>query len=182
MEHLRKLRLLDDDGKPLNARVEGVLSRLVPKFRKRFPTIQDEVEITEAFEEAARRIARREERSGPIDSLHGYAWVALRSVGVSRMRRSAMRVDRQTIEPRDGHDILSGVATSIGSPDEIERDVFLQEIMAQLTPDERTVIMCKKAGFTSEEIARRRECTVNAVDVLFTRLKKKIRRLIGVQE
>jgi hypothetical protein len=77
MEHLRKLRLLDETGKPLGTRVEGVLGRLLPRFQRQFPAFRDEVTLTEVFEEAGRRIATREQRSGPMEKLHGYAWVTL---------------------------------------------------------------------------------------------------------
>src|SRR6266542_702349 len=92
MEHLRKLRLLDENGKPLGTRVEGVLERLLPRFQRQFPTFRDEVTLTEVFEEAGRRIVTREERSGPIEKLHGYAWVTLRSVATSWMRRGSSRL------------------------------------------------------------------------------------------
>src|SRR6266542_2388528 len=75
MEHLQNLRLLDEHGKPLSARIEGVLTRLLPRFQRQFPALQDEVALTELLEEAGRRIANREERLGSIEKLHGYAWV-----------------------------------------------------------------------------------------------------------
>ena len=57
MEHLRKLRLLDESGKPLGTRVEGVLERLLPRFQRQFPTFRDEVTLTEVY---TYRMARRE--------------------------------------------------------------------------------------------------------------------------
>ena len=65
---------------------------ILPRFRRRFPAIQDEVEITEVFEEAVRRIQKRERQAGPIEKLRGYAWKALESIGVSFHRRSTMQV------------------------------------------------------------------------------------------
>lgn len=73
MESLRKLGLLDVDGKPVEDRLSKVLNALLPRFRRRFPAIQDDVEVTEVFEEAARRITKRERASGPIEKLGGYA-------------------------------------------------------------------------------------------------------------
>ena len=88
MESLRKFGLIDADGKPVDDRLTKVLNALLPRFRRRFPAIQDDVEITEIFEEAARRISKRERASGPIEKLGGYAWKALESIGVSLQRRS----------------------------------------------------------------------------------------------
>ena len=92
MESLRKLGLLDTDGKPVEDRLSKILNALLPRFRRRFPAIQDDVEVTEVFEEAARRITKRERASGPIEKLGGYAWKALESIGVSLQRRGSMQV------------------------------------------------------------------------------------------
>ena len=92
MESLRKFGLIDADGKPVDDRLTKVLNALLPRFRRRFPAIQDDVEITEIFEEAARRISKRERASGPIEKLGGYAWKALESIGVSLQRRGSMQV------------------------------------------------------------------------------------------
>ena len=75
MDHMRALGLLDSNGKPLGDRIERVLAGLLPKLRRRFPNLQDDVAITEVMEEAGRRIASREARGGPIERIHGYAWV-----------------------------------------------------------------------------------------------------------
>ena len=54
MESLRKLGLLDVDGKPVEDRLSKVLNALLPRFRRRFPAIQDDVEVTEVFDEIGR--------------------------------------------------------------------------------------------------------------------------------
>lgn len=180
MEHLQRLRLLDEYGKPLSARIDGVLAGLLHKFRRRFPSIQDEGDLTEVFEEAARRIDKREQRSGPIEKVHSYAWVTLRSIGLSWLRRGSSQLERLTVDSSQA--VLSSLRARAGSQEEIERDILLRELMVQLTADERVVFTLKKAGYSSEEIARRRGSSAGAVDVLFTRVKGKIRRLAGVQE
>jgi len=182
MEHLRKLRLLDESGKPLGTRVEGVLERLLPRFQRQFPTFRDEVTLTEVFEEAGRRIVTREERSGPIEKLHGYAWVTLRSVATSWLRRGSSRLSQRTLGADESQAALSTVATGSGTPEQIERDILLREVLAQMTADERLVCLWKTAGFSSEEIAHHRGSSAAAVDTLFSRTKQKIRRILGVQD
>src|SRR5262245_65682098 len=98
MESPRKLGLLDQHGKPLDERLLTVLSRLFPRFRRRFPALRDEAELTEVFEEAARRIAKKEQRSGPLESLWGYAWTALESVGVSWERKGETQVRFRSVD------------------------------------------------------------------------------------
>jgi DNA-directed RNA polymerase specialized sigma24 family protein len=182
MESLRKLGLLDTDGKPLEDRLSKVLNALLPRFRRRFPAIQDDVEVTEAFEEAARRITKRERASGPIEKLGGYAWKALESIGVSLQRRGSMQIRFNRVESRSGPDIVSQLRAWDGSVEEIERGILLRELEAQMTPEEAWIFDQKALGFSSDEIARLRGSSVNSVDKAMSRLKQKIHALIGVKE
>ena len=60
MENLQKFWLLGPDGKPLDERLRAVFDRLLPKLRGRFPAIQDETEIQNQDEEAARHFQQKE--------------------------------------------------------------------------------------------------------------------------
>jgi RNA polymerase sigma factor (sigma-70 family) len=181
MEQLRKLRVVDDEGNPLTARLDGVLSGLLVKFRRRFPSIRDEGELTDVFEEAARRIVKRERLSGPIEKVHSYAWVTLRSIGLSWLRRGSSQLEQRTVQSEASQSILSTLEARDGSPEQITQDILLRQFLAQLTPDETFVFLRKRSGFSSEEIGRQRGSSAGAVDVLFTRVKQKIRRMAGVQ-
>ena len=154
MESLRKFGLLDADGKPLDERLLKALNCLLPRFRRRFPAIQDEVEITEVFEEAVRRIQKRERQAGPIEKLRGYAWKALESIGVSVHRRSTMQIRVKRVESRTGPEIVSRLHALDGSVEQIERDILLREIESSLTPEEARIFRLKALGFSSEEIAK----------------------------
>jgi RNA polymerase sigma factor (sigma-70 family) len=182
MESLRKYGLLDEHGKPLDERLLKALSDLLPRFRRRFPAIQDEVEIVEVFEEAARRIEKRERQAGPIEKLRGYAWKALQSIGVSAHRRSTMQVRLKRVESRTGPELVSRVEASDGSVEQIEREILLSEIEASLTPEEARIFHLKSLGFSSEEIAKLRGSSVNSVDKVMSRLKQKFRALTPAKE
>lgn len=182
MENLRKLGLLDQQGKPLDERLLTVLGRLLPWFRRRFPALRDETEVTEAFEEAARRIAKREQRSGQIEKLGGYAKKVLESVGVSAERRSEMQVRFKIVESRTGPEIVSQLRAWDGSAEQIEQDILLRELEAFMTPEEMWIFQQKALGFSSEDIAKARGTSVNSVDKVMSRLKHKIRVLAGVKE
>jgi RNA polymerase sigma factor (sigma-70 family) len=182
MEHLRTFRLLDERGNPLSGRIETVLTRLLPRLQRQFPALQDEVALTEVLEEAGRRIANREQRAGPIEKLHGYAWVTLRSVATSWMRRGSSRLVGKTLAHDESRAALSVVPAESGTPKQIERDILLREALAQLTPEERFVCLWKKEGYSSQEIARHCRSSVAAVDTLFSRTKQKMRRLLSVQD
>lgn len=181
MESLRKLGLLDTDGKPVEDRLSKTLNALLPRFRRRFPALQDEVELTEVFEEAARRITKRERASGPIEKLGGYAWKALQSVGVSTQRRGSMQVRVNRVESRTGPDIVSQLRAWDGSVEEIERGILLRELEAHMTPEEAWIFHQKALGYSSEEIATHRGSSVNSVDKVMSRLKQKIHVLTGVK-
>ena len=181
MEQLRRLALLDEDGKPVDDHIEATLCRLVPKFRNQFPTIQDDV-ADELVGEAARKMARRERECGPLEKPYGFAWKVLKNLGISRLRGPSIELHRTRAETREGPDLVSRLRALEHSADQIELDIFLDEVMKHLTIPERLVYMRKRAGYTSEEIAKERGSSVGSVDVVFTRIKQKIRRLAGVSE
>jgi RNA polymerase sigma factor (sigma-70 family) len=182
MEHLPRHRLLDRSGHPISEHIEGVLAHLVPRCQRQFPALRDDFALTEVLEEAGRRIARREQRSGPIEKLHGYAWVTLRSVATSWMRRGSSRLGQKTQSLDEERAAIIAAPAQSSTPEQIEREVLLREVLTQLTPDERLVCASKLAGFTSEEIAQHRGSSIGAVDTLFSRARQKIRKVLGVQD
>jgi DNA-directed RNA polymerase specialized sigma24 family protein len=64
----------------------------------------------------------------------------------------------------------------------MEQRILLRELEAMMTPDERWIFEQKAFGYSSEEIARAKGCSVNAVDQVMSRLRRKIRALAGVKE
>ena len=179
MEHLRTIGLLDSNGQPLNPRIERLLIQLLPRLRREFPSLQDEVGLTDIMEEAARRIRRREER-GPIDRLHGYAWVTVRSIAMSRMRLGSSRLIQRTISPEAAEARLAVAPSRAGTAEDIERRLLLRELLATLSSEERLVCLWKQAGFSSQEIAAHRGRSVEAVDTMFSRAKQKLRATLGI--
>ena len=180
LEYVARLGLLDANGEPFSSHIERVLRELAPRLLRQFPALNDEAVLADVLEEAGRRIAEHERRAGPIEKLHGYAWVAIRSVATSRMRRGSMRMERATLRSEDTHAVLSSMPSDVGTADEIERAVLLDEILARLSPEERAVCMWKKAGFSSKEMARALRSSPAAVDTLFHRVKDKIQLALGV--
>jgi RNA polymerase sigma factor (sigma-70 family) len=178
VDHPATPDFLDDTGRPLAAHIQGVLRDLAPRLRRRFPALNDPAVITDVLEEAGRRIADHESRSGPIEKLHGYAWVTVRSVAMSKLRGSAMRVVRATLDSDAAQSALARVASDIGNPEDIERAILLDEILARLPPDERMVCVWKKAGFTSKDIGERLGLSASAVDTLFYRIRTKVQKML----
>lgn len=180
MEYLVHLGLLDANGKPFSSHVDGVLHELAPRLLRQFPALKDDAVLADVLEEAGRRIAEHERRAGPIERLHGYAWVTIRSVATSRMRRGSMRMERATLQGEETETVLSEIPSDVGTADDIERSILLDEVLSRLSDQERTLLMWKKAGFSSKEIARGLGTSVTAVDQLFHRVKDKIQHAFGV--
>ena len=181
MEHLRTIGLLDSDGQPFDPRIERVLIQLLPRLRREFPSLQDEVGLAEIMEEAGRRIRHREQR-GPIERLHGYAWVTVRSVATSRMRLGSSKLHQKTLDSEAGNARLLATPSSRGTAIEIEQAVLLRELLQTLSREERMICLWKKAGFSSQEIALHQRRTVVAVDTIFSRAKQKIRTALEVDD
>jgi DNA-directed RNA polymerase specialized sigma24 family protein len=181
MEHLRTIGLLDSDGQPFHPRIERVLIQLLPRLRREFPSLQDEVGLAEIMEEAGRRIRHRERR-GPIERLHGYAWVTVRSIATSRMRLGSSKLHQKTLDSDAGNARLLATPTSRGTAAEVEQAVLLRELLQTLSREERMICLWKKAGFSSQEIALHQRRTVVAIDTIFSRAKQKIRKALGVDD
>jgi RNA polymerase sigma factor (sigma-70 family) len=179
MDQPPKLRILDERGHPFDPRIEQALLRLVPKFRRHYPACRDEFSVVEVLEEAGRKIDHREKQSGQIEHLHGYAWVTLRTVAATRLRRGDGQLERRTFGAEDGAAAIDATPSRTGTPEEVERTILLRELLAQLSPEERVVCMWKKAGYTSQEIAKRRGTGPGAVDTMLSRIRQKVRDLMA---
>jgi len=175
MESVGKETLLDEDGSPLDPRIQVALHDLLPRFRNRFLTLHDEVLVTDILEEAGRRITDCEAASGPVNNLVAYAWTTVVNVARSRLRHLSMQLERATLGSEASQTVLAALQSREGTPEQIEADILLQELLATLTPQERAVCMRKQSGCSSREIARELGTSVANVDMLFYRIKRKCR-------
>jgi RNA polymerase sigma factor (sigma-70 family) len=173
----RRLRLIDEHGALVDPRVEGALLQMKGKLRRRFPACRDELTAAEVFEEAARRLTRRERRAGRIDNIHAYAWVTLRSVMSSRLRAGAARLDERTIRSQSADRLLASRLATRHTAREVEHRVLLGELLAALSRDERRVCAMKAEGFSAGEIATAMGRSPGSIDTLYSRAKARARRL-----
>lgn len=179
MESFANFGLLDENGKPFGSHIESVLRDLAPRLQRQFAVLKDEVVLIEILEEAGRRITDHERKSGPIERLHGYAWVTVRSVATSRLRGGAIRLEHATLRSDESGAVLAGLPSTFGTADATERAILLGEILEQLSREERMVCIWKKAGFSSGEIGARLNISATAVDSLFHRVKAKVKANLG---
>ena len=175
MESSTKVPLLDQYGKPFPDDIQRVLDELVPRLRRKFPIIRDEVVLVEILEQAGRQIVDHLQEEGPIERLYGFAWVTLRNVAISRLRRSPHLLKESRVRSVDA---LARLSASQSGPAEIEYEILLREVLSRLSPRERFIAIRKKAGFSSQEIGEHIGMSVSAVDTTFWRIRRKVQKLL----
>jgi DNA-directed RNA polymerase specialized sigma24 family protein len=106
MESFAKDTLLDTDGRPLDPRIQAALRELVPRFRRRFVTLRDDLLVTEIFEEAGRRIAQHNATFDAAENPGAYAYRILCSVALWRRRHSSMRLERAIVRSDAGQSLI----------------------------------------------------------------------------
>jgi RNA polymerase sigma factor (sigma-70 family) len=169
---------LDDDGSPLDARIQAVLRDLRLRFRSRLQRVDDDLFVTEVFEEAGQRVSAHEAEHGSVDNLEAFAWTTVLNVARSRLGRSAMRMVGATLDPEASDAVLRTLRASDGSREQIETDILVQQILARLSPEERDLYYWKAWGHSTREIARRCGKSEGHVNTLVYRMRLKIRDLL----
>lgn len=166
--------LLDEYGQPLNERLQGALATLAPRLQRQFPTLNDDCAVTEVLEEAGRRIAAREERQGPLDQLHSYAWVVVKRMAALRLRHDEWAVASATLGSDESTTALDGLPSSVGTTEQVEAKIFFQQLYAHLTPEERHLVKSRQGGLSMEEIARLRGTSILTASSTWRRVKRKL--------
>ena len=183
MECRRSLtfRILDAHGHPLPPRLEDALASLAPKLVRQFPRLRDDPSLVDLLEEAGRKIQQREYQRGPVERLHAYAWVTVRSLALSRLRHGSARLARCTLPSREGQIALQSAAATVGSPEALERRVLFRQVLKSLSAEERLICAWKRAGYSSREIAARRGTTAAAVDKMLSRARERVRGQLSLK-
>ena len=176
MEFPTRTHFLDQAGNPLPDRIQSALDELLPRLRRKFRVIRDEVVLTEIMEQAGQKLLNREARGGRIDQLYGFAWVTVYRVAISRLRRSPYLLEQPTTDSTKR--ALSRLTSERSSPAAIERGVLASQVLDRLSQRERMIAIWKRSGFSSREIAEKLEMSVPAVDTTFCRLRQKVQKLL----
>jgi len=140
--------------------------------------IRDEVVLVEILEQAGQQIVDREERDGRVERLYGFAWITVRNVAISRLRRSPHLLELAALGSAEGAAALSRLTSEQSSPASIEHEVLLSEVLERLSSRERMIAIWKKSGFSSREIADSLGMSVSSVDTTFCRIRQKVQKLL----
>ncbi len=173
------LMLTDENGNPLSGRITSSLDRVLPRFRRRFPRLNDEAVIADLLEETGRRIHRHEDRHGPVKKLHGFAWTILHNIAISYLRRADGSIERNTDNSLKAANQLAQFPARLGNPEDVEQRVFYREVLEQLSQEERSILIRKQAGYSSKEIAAAMHLSASRVDQIVFRTRQKLKRLLG---
>jgi len=94
--------------------------------------IRDEVVFTEILEQAGQQILRHESIHGPVERLHGLAWVVVRNVTVSRLRRGPHLLEIPMAGSPESEAALARLTAEHGS-EKIEASILLREALKQIS-------------------------------------------------
>ena len=133
--HTHFVLLLDEFGQPLSTRLQDVLLPLAARLRRQFPSLNDDCTLTEVLEESGRRIAAREERKGPLDNLHAYAWVVVRRIAALRLRHDQWAVASATLTGPESESALRRIPAGFATSEQIYNDILCKELLANLFPE-----------------------------------------------
>ena len=172
--HADAVLLLDEYGQPLSTRLQGVLLPLTARLQRQFPALNDDCTLTEVLEESGRRIAAREERKGPLDNLHAYAWVVVRRMATLRLRHDQWAVASATLTSADSEMALRGMPAGFATSEQIFNHMLCKELLARLNPIEQHIVKGKHAGQSDDEIARGCGTSRRTIFNAWRRLKRKM--------
>jgi DNA-directed RNA polymerase specialized sigma24 family protein len=182
MERQQIPHLLDERGQPLSPRFERLLRSQIPKLCQQFPALRnDALLLTQVLEEGGRRLKRWEQQSGRRldEQSHRFVETIVVNIGKSWVLRDTNRLRRESIGAEDGEAILSTLpATQWGTVKQIEDAVRLREVHDNLTEDQWLVCGLKDAGYSAIEIGEIRGGSAAAANMVFSRAKRKLRRLL----
>ena len=130
--------------------------------------------------ESGRRIAAREERKGPLDNLHAYAWVVVRRMAALRLRHDQWAVASGALTSAQSERALRGMPTGFGTSEQIYDDILYKELLAHLNPMERQIAKGKNAGQSDDEIARGCGTSRRTIFNAWRRLKRKMLKAQGI--
>ena len=182
MERQQIPHLLDERGQPFDPQLERLLRNCIRKLCRQFRGLRnDELLLTLILEEGGRRLAAWEHRTGRRldDRCHRFVWNVVLNVGRSRMVLDANRMQREMIGAEAGEVVLSTLPATWGTARQMENAVRLRQVHDNLTEDQWSVMKAKIAGYSAVQIGEKRGCSPDAVNMVFSRAKRKLARLLN---
>ncbi|MEQ1870903.1 MAG: hypothetical protein ABL961_12870 [Vicinamibacterales bacterium] len=166
--------LVNEFGHPFDDRLHDALITLAPRLERQFPALADACVLAEVLEETGNRLAAREERHGPLEALHPYAWVVAR-----RMAALRAGLDRTiSLEECANLDGLAIATNGFGTAEEIEDTILAKQLAARLPDAQRRVYAWKYMGLSTEEIAVREGTSTVNIESCWRQVKRRLRRFV----
>ena len=171
---VNQVLLVDEYGHLLSERLHAVLATLAPRLQRKFPALSDDCVVTEILEEAGRRLAAREQRKGPIEELHSYAWTVACRMAALRLRHDDWVLANAISASDHSPTGFDRVSAAFGTAEQIEAKILFDELYEHLTPEERHLVMARHGGLYLDEIARLQGTSILSVVTVWRRVKRKL--------
>jgi RNA polymerase sigma factor (sigma-70 family) len=166
--------LVDHDGNPLSARYHAAVARLDGAFVRRFPKLSDPADISNAVEEAARRVSSYETRYGEVKNLHAFMIRAYSNIVYSMTRTGYYTCHEASTSDRE---LEVMAAWKLQRPEhEIETVVLARQALDMLDERKRQLVIMSAEGFTAREISVRMNLSVQNVNTCLHRARAKLKQ------
>jgi DNA-directed RNA polymerase specialized sigma24 family protein len=162
--------LVDPDGKDLAPNIQSAVHRVAQRLTRLLSGISDEAVVSTLVEDSARRVAREEQKHGPVLELVPYLHRAVLNAIRSEQRRRAREVQMSVALP-------DGPAESTDS-DRIQKAILVRELLERIHPQAAAIALLKSEGYKSREIADKLGLTVRNVDTIYCRTRQDLRELL----
>ena len=166
----RDLRYVDKTGQPLDPQMHQILDAVALQLRRDFPTLVDPCVETEILETAGQLVTEQVRRQGAVVRLHAYTLKVARRLTWKRLRRA--NALQTTSDPR----VLEGLPATHDTARQTEAAIVEARWFRSLPAAEQPVYRMRGAGFTIKDIARRQGTTVDEINAIWRRLKRRLIR------
>ena len=171
------LHLVDDEGRPLDPRVEEAITRHEKGIRQRFAKYCDAAAFSTAIEAKGSRIAKslRAECVADLDSVGAITWRSLFNLGISfvRKRKAEQRAEAEFAR------ILTEIHNSASHSEAVIAREDGLKILSQLSERDRLMCHLESQDLSVAQIAAHLNISEAAVRQARSRRKKKIAELMS---
>jgi RNA polymerase sigma factor (sigma-70 family) len=165
--------LVDHNGNPLSARYQAAVAQLHPAFVRKFPKFSDPADISNAVEDAARRVAKYEMDHGEVTSLRPFLIRVYTNV-VNSMIRGGYYRNCEASTP--DLQLEAYVACDFGRVrDNAENVILIGQALKRLDARKRRVLALHAEGFSAREIGGQLGMSERNVNTSLHRARAKIR-------
>lgn len=176
MPWVPKFHLVDASGNPLDERFQRVARRLERHFFNALPEVGDEAVVCNCVEQTALKVHAHEQKYGRVQDLSSY-FLRVYSNVVSSLLRGRYHTKYESVAPDQKLEIQAGPSRA-GSPEAIERQILIDEILRNLDEKKRMMLLLDGIGYSARDIAKRCKTSEGNVYTTLHRAREEARKLL----